>query len=151
MTDLDKAIAELRRVTPESSPWEVGDIGAGYSPVDYHIATILNAVLSGALIPATERDAAVAAALERAEGIATAQEAQANKRQAEADDEAQTDFNAGVLFGTEIGARMIAREIRALLSRAHDAMTRRDPDGISTEAWDALVGEIGETLGVGNA
>lgn len=31
------------------------------------------------------------------------------------------------------------------------AMTRREPDGISTEAWDALVSEIGETLGVGNA
>lgn len=41
-------------------------------------------------------------------------------------------------------------QARSLLSRAHDAMTRRDPDGISTEAWDALVSEIGETLGVGN-
>lgn len=47
MTDLIQAIAELRRVTPPNSPWEAGDIGAGSSPVDYHIATTLNAVLSG--------------------------------------------------------------------------------------------------------
>lgn len=37
-----------------------------------------------------------------------------------------------------------------LLRKAHDAMSRREPDGISTEAWDALVDEIGETLGVGH-
>lgn len=76
MTDLDKAIAELRRVTPESSPWEVGDIGAGYSPVDYHIATILNAVLSGALIralitqPQSDALAAVRAEARREERLA---------------------------------------------------------------------------------
>ena len=63
MTDLIQAIAELRRVTPPNSPWEAGDLSMGSSPVDYHIATILNAVASGELIPATERDAAVAAAL----------------------------------------------------------------------------------------
>ena len=49
--DLTKAIAELLRVTPPNSPWEAGDIGVGSSPVDYHIATILNAVISGDLIP----------------------------------------------------------------------------------------------------
>ena len=51
MTDLTQALVELRRVTPPSSPWEAGDFGVGSSPVDYHIATILNAVLSGDLIP----------------------------------------------------------------------------------------------------
>ena len=39
-------------------------------------------------------------------------------------------------------------QARSLLTRAHDAMTRREPDGISTEAWDQLVGEIGEMVGV---
>ena len=51
MTDLTQAIAELRRVTPPNSPWEAGDIGGGSSPVDYHIATILNAAASGDLLP----------------------------------------------------------------------------------------------------
>ena len=51
MTDLTQALVELRRVTPPSSPWEAGDFGVGSSPVDYHIATIINAVLSGDLIP----------------------------------------------------------------------------------------------------
>jgi hypothetical protein len=66
MTELEKAIAEVRHVTPPNSPWEAGDIGVGSSPVDYHIATILNAVASGELALATEREAAVAAALQEA-------------------------------------------------------------------------------------
>lgn len=85
------------------------------------------------------QDAAVAAALERAEGIATAQEAQANKRQAEADDEAQTDFNAGVLFGTEIGARMIAREIRSLITKSQSdalAAVRAEARRVKPLAFD---------------
>jgi len=69
MTDLTKAIAEVKRVTPPNSPWEAGDIGVGSSPVDYHIAAILNAVASGEMTPATERDAAVAAALEKAANL----------------------------------------------------------------------------------
>ena len=59
MTDLIQAIAELRRVTPPNSPWEAGDIGVGSSPVDYHIATILNAVISGDLIPKAEIEKAL--------------------------------------------------------------------------------------------
>lgn len=63
MTDLIQAIAELRRVTPPNSPWEAGDIGVGSSPVDYRIATILNAVTSGDLIPRAEADLAELATL----------------------------------------------------------------------------------------
>ena len=62
--DLTKALAEMRRVTPPNSPWEAGDIGVGSSPVDYHIATILNAVLSGDLIPKADADLAVALMVE---------------------------------------------------------------------------------------
>jgi len=62
--DLTKALAELRRVTPPSSPWEAGDIGVGSSPVDYHIATTLNAALSGDLIPKADADLAVALMVE---------------------------------------------------------------------------------------
>ena len=65
MTDLTQAIEELRRVTPPNSPWEAGDIGAGSSPVDYHIATTLNAVLSGDLIPKADADLAVALMVEQ--------------------------------------------------------------------------------------
>lgn len=60
MTDLTQALVELRRVTPPSSPWEAGDFGVGSTPVDYHIATILNAVLSGDLIPRADADLALA-------------------------------------------------------------------------------------------
>jgi hypothetical protein len=31
---------------------------------------------------------------------------------------------------------------RALLRRAHDAMSRRDPDGISDAYWDQLLADI---------
>lgn len=68
MTDLTKAIAELRRVTPPNSPWEAGDIGVGSSPVDYHISTILNAVTSGDLLPRADADLAVALMVEKAAG-----------------------------------------------------------------------------------
>ena len=61
--DLNKALAELRLVTPPNSPWEAGDIGVGSSPVDYHIATILNAALSGTLIPRADADLAELATL----------------------------------------------------------------------------------------
>jgi len=68
--DLTKALAELRRVTPPSSPWEAGDIGVGSSPVDYHIATTLNAALSGDLIPKADADLAVALMVEAAVDLA---------------------------------------------------------------------------------
>ena len=64
--DLTKALAEMRRVTPPNSPWEAGDIGVGSSPVDYHIATILNAAASGDLIPKADADLAVAMMVEKA-------------------------------------------------------------------------------------
>lgn len=66
MTDLTQAIAEIRRVTPLNSPWEAGDIGVGSSPVDYHIATILNAVASGDMIPLADHKLAVAMVVEKA-------------------------------------------------------------------------------------
>ncbi len=75
MTDLTQALAELRRVTPPNSPWEAGDIGVGSSPVDYHIATILNAVLSGDLVPRADADLAMALMVEKA-GKAIRSEAQ---------------------------------------------------------------------------
>ncbi len=52
--DLTAAVAEIKRVSPASSPWEAGDIGVGQSPVDYQIAVILNAVASCALVPAAD-------------------------------------------------------------------------------------------------
>ncbi len=36
---------------------------------------------------------------------------------------------------------------RALLRRAHDAMTRREPDGISEAEWDQLVADMAKELG----
>lgn len=66
MADLKDAIAGLRRVTPENDPWQRGDLGGGGSPVDDHIATILNAVLSGDIIPRADAELAVAEAIRRA-------------------------------------------------------------------------------------
>lgn len=55
---LEQAIDEVKRVTPKTDGWwEPGDIGGGQSPVDTHICTILNAVASGYLIPASEVNA----------------------------------------------------------------------------------------------
>jgi len=56
----------------------------------------------------------VRAVLEKAAEVAYAQEAKAHKTANEADDETQTDWDGGVLFGTEIGARMIAAAIRVI-------------------------------------
>ena len=48
-----------------------------------------------------------------------------------------------------VAVRDLARR-ENLLRRAHDAMSRRDPEGISTEAWDQLVADMAKELGVGN-
>lgn len=39
--------------------------------------------------------------------------------------------------------------VRSLLRRAHDAMSRREPDGISTAAWDQLVADMAKEIGNG--
>ena len=40
--------------------------------------------------------------------------------------------------------------VRSLLTRAHDAMSRRDPDGISTAEWNQLLADMAKELGVQN-
>lgn len=40
---------------------------------------------------------------------------------------------------------------RRLLTRALDAMSRRDPDGISTADWDQLLADMAKELGVKDA
>ena len=54
---LERAIAELKRVTPENYPWAGDDFHdegavADVCLMDDAIATILNAVVSGDLVPA---------------------------------------------------------------------------------------------------
>ena len=44
----------------------------------------------------------------------------------------------------------LVREFGEDASRLADAMSRREPDGISTEAWDQLVADMAKELGVGN-
>ena len=36
--------------------------------------------------------------------------------------------------------------LRALLGRCHDAMSRREPDGISTADWDQLLADMAKEL-----
>jgi hypothetical protein len=81
MTDLEKAIADLRRATPANSPWVAEDFECGFAgPVILALPVVVQAAASGELIPATERDAAVAAAMEAAAAlcIQSAQEAKAD-------------------------------------------------------------------------
>jgi protein gp37 len=37
--------------------------------------------------------------------------------------------------------------LRALLRRAHEAMSRREPDGIPEDAWNQLVADLAKELG----
>ncbi len=37
--------------------------------------------------------------------------------------------------------------LRALLRRAHDAMSRREPDGVPVAEWDQLLAEIAKEIG----
>jgi len=59
-------------------------------------------------------------------------------------------FTFATAFIAAAEAIMLESNPRALIRRAHDAMSRRDPDGISTEAWDQLVVDMAKELGVGN-
>ncbi len=55
MTELEQAIAAITKATPEKSPWSVADFADDPSnapEIDAHIATILNAVATGQLVPA---------------------------------------------------------------------------------------------------
>lgn len=38
--------------------------------------------------------------------------------------------------------------LRALIRRAHDAMSRREPDGIGDADWDQLVSEMAKEVGL---
>ena len=53
---LTAAVAHNKRITPPTAPWNTCDLGGGRGPVltDSAIATILNAVASGALVPAAD-------------------------------------------------------------------------------------------------
>lgn len=55
MTDLEQAIAAITKATPKKSPWSVADFADdpdNAPEIDAHIATILNAVATGQLVPA---------------------------------------------------------------------------------------------------
>ena len=69
MTDLTQAIEELRRVTPKTGPesqWYGEDFNDDPTDIERHIAIILNAALSGDLIPKADADLAVALMVEKA-------------------------------------------------------------------------------------
>ena len=100
MTDIDispEAVEQLARLDENGGTCDTQFVG--------YAATLR--ALSSALL---QSRAETAAAYERAAVVADAQERVAHKR-ADSDDGVWDD---GVVFGTEIGARIIAREIRAL-------------------------------------
>jgi hypothetical protein len=45
----------------------------------------------------------------------------------------------------ELKAKLVTKD--ALIRRAHDAMSRRDPDGVSEADWDQLVSEMAKEVG----
>lgn len=56
--DLTAAIALIRSVTPECDPWKAQDLvedPGDWTDTDSAIATILNAVVAGDLVPAARR------------------------------------------------------------------------------------------------
>jgi hypothetical protein len=57
---------------------------------------------------------------------------------------------SALLFAQPVQVITVSKlsHLRALLRRAHDAMSRRDPDGISTDEWDQLVADMGKEIGV---
>ena len=71
MTDLQDAIAELRRVSPDGG-WTAAKITAEHPDpmvLAGYVATTLNAVLSGDLIPRSDAELAVAEAIRRAADV----------------------------------------------------------------------------------
>jgi hypothetical protein len=97
------------------------------------------------LIPASDARLAVALAYQRAGDIAAAQETQANRRSQEDDDETQSDWDGGVLFGTEIGARIIAKDILALANSddlAEVQALRKERDSFRAVLEGACYGDI---------
>lgn len=46
-----------------------------------------------------------------------------------------------------VSIKTIAHRRLALLRRAHDAMSRREPHGISEADWDRLLQDIGKEIG----
>lgn len=70
------AIDHIRRITPQNDPWTGQDVADGTNggdplDIDYDIATILNAVVSGQLINRASRDEMLAQ-VRRGEGFTTA-------------------------------------------------------------------------------
>lgn len=126
MTDLTKAIADLK--TLQSEPWDELDFGSFLPDRALSIVTVLNAIASGELVPASERDAAVAAALEEAVGLC---EARAKRRRAEAVVVADPDIHIEAAGALENAAK----SIRALINQPqadHDARILAAIGGVET-------------------
>ena len=82
--------------------------------------------------------AALAAQIEADAGIAEAQEALAAKRANDDDADARSDWDDGLIFGTQVGARLISATIRAQPHdrTALDRMLRAERDKALLEAAD---------------
>ena len=78
MTELERAIAEVKRVSNGCDPWHADDLCAGRAAIDDDIATILNAVASGVLTLRADADLAVALMVEKAAERLEANRAQLN-------------------------------------------------------------------------
>lgn len=50
---------------------------------------------------------------------------------------------------TSSGHYSARRRLTALLRRAHDAMSRREPDGVPEAEWDQLLADIAKEIGNG--
>jgi type II secretory pathway pseudopilin PulG len=151
MTDLEKAIADLRRATPANSPWVAEDFECGFAgPVILALPVVVQAAASGELIPATERDAAVAAAMEAAAAlcIQSAQEAKADN---------------GTGWASHSWLMTVARTIQSEITQPQaDALARVRAEAVkikplvwvrhpTAEIWrcDTLIGTY-KVFGIGN-
>lgn len=93
-----------------------------------------------ALARADRAEAERAAQIEADAGIAEAQEALAAKRANDDDADARSDWDAGLIFGTQVGARLISASIRVQPHdrTALDAMLRAERENALREAADMI-------------
>ena len=150
MTDLEKALAGLRQNGPQE-PWTAREVMQTQN-VDNctAIATILNAAVSVDLIPATERDAAVAAALEEAVKKSIRPHSDtARKKLKEAHD--KNDHHGATIWSSIVAhLDIVDGAIRALINQPQaDALARVRAEAVKVKPLVWHFFDVGHSYGKG--
>jgi hypothetical protein len=160
-----EAVAELRRQTDADDPWNADDFEESHPLLAVQLPVILNAVLSGQLIPIETCNARMAAAFDAgveygheqalwSEGMP--EHLQVQRPQAE-----QAALEAMISRAREEGMReaLNIANMNAWMHQGEDAHSKGMDagarhqsqvihDAISAADWDALLADMGKELGV---